>query len=72
MKWKEIIIESVVGTLAWTGFLTPYVIFITNLTFEQYLTWLGMQFILVPPITPLVFRLTNKIQQKLLEAKKNK
>jgi hypothetical protein len=31
-------------------------------TWEQYISWLGMQFILVPIIAPIVFTITEKVQ----------
>jgi membrane protein DedA with SNARE-associated domain len=61
MNWKKFSLEAICGFSLWTAFLTPYMIFVTQVTFEQYLTWIGMQAILVPPISIVVVGLTNRI-----------
>lgn len=64
MNWKKTLISSVVGAILWTICLTPYVVFVTKMTPEQYISWLGMQFVLVPLIAPLVFWGTEKVNKK--------
>jgi len=64
MNFKKILATSIIGAILWTIALTPYVILITNMTMKQYLSWLGMQFILVPIIAPIVFLITEKILRK--------
>jgi len=64
MNWKKTIISSVVGAILWTVCLTPYVWFVTKMTIDQYISWLGMQFILVPLIAPIVFWGTEKVNKK--------
>jgi len=60
MDIKKTLISSIVGAITWTALLTPYVVFITKMTWTQYLSWLGMQFILVPLISPIVFWITER------------
>ena len=60
MNIKKTLITSIVGAIAWTVLLTPYVVLVTKMTTEQYVSWLGMQFILVPIIAPVVFWITEK------------
>jgi hypothetical protein len=60
VNWKKAILSAVIGSVVWTLALTPYVIFAVGMTLEQYLSWLLMEFILVPPIAPLVFWVTEK------------
>ena len=64
MNWKKTLISSIVGAILWTVCLTPYVWFVTRMTIEQYISWLGMQFILVPLIAPVVFWGTEKVNKK--------
>jgi membrane protein DedA with SNARE-associated domain len=63
---KKFLLQAVVGFALWTGFLTPYMLFVTRVTFEQYLFWLLMQAILVPLIAPIVFRATVWCEKKFL------
>jgi len=64
--WKKTIISASVGALLWTIFLTPYVLIVTKMTLDQYLSWLGMQFILVPIIAPIVFKGTEMAVAKFI------
>ncbi len=61
---KSYIKEAIVGFLLWTLFLTPYMLLVTRVTTEQYILWLYMQAILVPPIAVLVYRITNRLCKK--------
>ena len=63
---KKYLLQAVVGFVLWTGFLTPYMLLVTRVTFDQYLFWLLMQAILVPLIAPLVFRVTIRCEKKFL------
>lgn len=67
---KKYLLQAVVGFALWTGFLTPYMLFVTRVTFEQYLFWLLMQAILVPLIAPIVFRATIRCEKKFLAHEK--
>lgn len=70
MKLKEILLEAFLGFILWTLFLTPYMIFIVKTTMVQYISWLGMQAILVPIIAPIVFRITKKAKSRLVKEEK--
>lgn len=60
MGLKKTIISAIVGAISWTLLLTPYMVVITKVSREQYVSWLGMQFILVPIVAPIVFWATEK------------
>jgi hypothetical protein len=64
-KYKKFIVEALLGFIMWTGFLTPYMILVTGLSIGQYLYWVLMQAILVPPLSIVVINITNKIVNKL-------
>lgn len=64
MKGKRMLIEALCGFVFWTLFLTPYMVFVTKMSLEQYISWIGMQLILVPPISIVVMYLTNKVLEK--------
>ncbi len=42
--------DAIIAFGYWTGVLTPYMIFIVRLDLAQYLAWLSMQAILIPPL----------------------
>lgn len=56
---KDYLKEALIGALLWIGFLTPYVVFIVGTTPIQYLYWLLMEFVLVLPLAPIVYRITK-------------
>ena len=60
-SWKKVLLSAIVGACIWTVALSPYVIFIVGMNYTQYLSWLVMEFILVPPIAPIVFYVTEKV-----------
>jgi len=64
---KKILLEAFLGFVLWTGILTPYVVFITQMTLEQYLSWLLMQAVIVPPVAIIVLRITNYVTMKVLD-----
>ena len=59
------LIEALMGFILWTIFLTPYVLGVTRMSWEQYQSWLLMQAILVPLIAILVVKITNKVTKKI-------
>lgn len=63
MKGKKIVVQALVGFALWTAFLTPYMLFVTKVSLEQYAFWLLMQAVLVPVIAPIVFRITAKAER---------
>ena len=58
-KFLKFVFAAIVGAVLWTIFLTPYVLIVSNLTLEQYISWVIMEFSLVPVIAPIVFFLTE-------------
>ena len=60
-KVKSYLKEAVLGFVLWTIFLTPYMILVTKVSSDQYIAWLVMQAVLVPPIAVLVYRITNRL-----------
>lgn len=64
-NWKKILLEAVFGFILWTLFLTPYMIFVVRTSLEQYMLWLGMQACLIPPLAPLVFKITKCIEKRI-------
>ena len=60
-KIKSYLKEAVLGFVLWTIFLSPYMILVTRVSPEQYIAWLVMQAVLVPPIAVLVYRITKRL-----------
>jgi len=60
-------IEAFCGFVLWTLALTPYMIMVTKVTFEQYISWVIMEAVLVPPIAIIVVNATNWIVKKVLD-----
>ena len=46
---KQFIKDGIVAFVYYTIVLTPYTIFVMNVTFDQYVAWLAMQCTIVPP-----------------------
>lgn len=69
---KKILLEAILGFILWTGILTPYVLFVTQMTVGQYVSWLLMQAVIVPPVAVVVLRITNKVTKRLLNDNKEK
>jgi hypothetical protein len=59
---KQFVIDAVVAFIFYTATLTPYMLFIVKTTFDQYLTWLVMQAILVPPLGAIFAMIVRKIK----------
>ena len=55
-KIKQVLLEALGGFIFWTGFLTPYMVFIVGVEPNQYLKWFLMQLVIVPPLAPLSIR----------------
>ncbi len=47
---KQFLIDAVLAFVFFTATLSLYMIFIVKVDFNQYLAWVGMQAILVPPL----------------------
>lgn len=65
-KLKGILIEAIVGFIFWTTSLTPYTLIVMQVTLTQYLQWVLMEAILVPPLAILAFRLTYKVKRRVI------
>jgi len=61
MKLLKPLIEALLGFTLWTAFLTPYMLFVMRVDMGQYVAWLVMQAVLVPPIAIVVIRATNRV-----------
>ena len=66
-KIKIFLVEALAGFIFWTVALTPYMLFIVKVTFKQYLGWIGMQLILVPPLASFSVRFIVWLRNKLLK-----
>ena len=66
-KVKKFLVEALAGFIFWTVALTPYMLFIVKVTFKQYLSWIGMQLILVPPLAPFSAQFINWLRNKLVK-----
>ena len=64
---KKIGIEALMGFILWTIILTPYMLFVTKMTVEQYITWLAMEVVMVPPIAIFVVNITNRVVRRFIK-----
>ena len=60
----QFIKEAVAAFLFFTLALTPYMVFIVRVDTKQYLAWLGMQAILVPPLGAVYSIIARKLKKK--------
>jgi len=56
--------DAVISFFYWTIALTPYMIFVVKTTMDQYVAWVGMQAILVPPLGAVFSIIARKIKSK--------
>lgn len=68
-KIAKFSIEAVCGFVLWTIFLTPYMLFVMRVSGSQYLSWLVMQLIIVPPVAIPVINITNWMVKRLTKQK---
>jgi len=61
---KKLLLEAIIGFVLWTAILSPYVLLVTQMSFSQYLSWLLMQAIIVPPVAVFVVRVTNYLTKR--------
>ena len=65
-KIKRFLRDAIVAFIFWTATLTPYMFLVVRVNLTQYLAWISMQAILVPPlgaVSALVFRWIDRRQQ---------
>lgn len=67
MKVEKFLAKALAGFIFWTVVLTPYMLFVVRVTFEQYVSWIGMQFILVPPLAPFSVRFIVWMRNKMIK-----
>ena len=56
IKIQRILFEAFAGFIFWTAALTPYMIWVVKTTPDQYVKWVLMQLIIIPPLAPLSIR----------------
>lgn len=59
---KRFVRDAFVGFTFWTLALSPVMLFVVGLSFSQFISWLGLQAVLGPPLGGLsawVFRQVN-------------
>ena len=61
---KQFILDAIVAFIFYTATLSPYMIFIVKTTFAQYIAWLTMQAVLVPPLGAIFAIIIRKIKLK--------
>lgn len=60
-RMKQFLKDAVVSFVFWTVALTPYMLFVVKTSTEQYMAWVGMQAILVPPLGIVYSMIARKI-----------
>lgn len=66
-KIMKFLVQAIMGFILWTLILTPYMFLVTGITFDQYMFWLLMQGIIVPPTSIMVAHFTDKVYSKILK-----
>ena len=61
---KQFIIDAFAAFIFYTITLTPYMLIIVKTTLEQYIAWLIMQAVLVPPLGAIFAIIARKIKLK--------
>jgi hypothetical protein len=62
---KKFVRDAVISFLFWTGALTPYMWLVVRIDLSQYLAWISMQALIMPPlgaISAILFRWIDKKQ----------
>lgn len=55
--------DAVISFFYWTIALTPYMLFIVKTSMDQYIAWVGMQAILVPPLGAVFSIIARKLKK---------
>jgi hypothetical protein len=61
---KQFIKDMIISFVYWTLALSPYMIFVVKTTLEQYIAWVGMQAILVPPLGAIYSIIARRLKSK--------
>ena len=67
LNLKKYLVEAIVWSVLWTLFLTPYSILVEQLTILQFFYWVGMEFVLVLPLAPVVNYVGKRIVKKVMK-----
>jgi hypothetical protein len=60
---KQFLKDAVASFFYWTIMLTPYMLFVVKTDWDQYLKWVGMQAILVPPLGAIFSIIARKLKK---------
>ena len=55
--------DAVISFFYWTIALTPYMLFVVKTSMDQYIAWVGMQAILVPPLGAVFSIIARKLKK---------
>ncbi len=61
---KQFIKDAIFSFIYWTAALSPYMIFVVKISLDQYIAWVAMQAILVPPLGAVFSILARKLKSK--------
>jgi len=61
---KQFIKDMIISFVYWTLALSPYMIFVVKTTLNQYIAWVGMQAILVPPLGAIYSIIARRLKSK--------
>ena len=61
---KQFVKDALISFVYWTATLSPYMLLVVKTTFEQYLAWVGMQAILVPPLGAVFSIIARKMKSR--------
>jgi hypothetical protein len=60
---KQFIIDAIISFIYWTVVLTPYMVLVVKTNIKQYIAWLSMQALLVPPLGAIFSIIARKIKR---------
>lgn len=60
---KQFATDAIISFFYWTLVLSPYMIFVVKANFEQYIAWVAMQIILVPPLGAVFSIIARKMKK---------
>ena len=61
---KQFIKDAIFSFIYWTVALSPDMIFVVKISLDQYIAWIAMQAILVPPLGAIFSILVRKLKSK--------
>lgn len=60
---KQFIKDAVAAFVFFTAMLSPYMIFVVKTSLDQYIAWIGMQALLVPPLGAIFSIIARKLKK---------